>query len=69
MDWLGNFYLILSYNLVFAVATALCLVKKFTSTVRRELIDRIASAFYTESRHSISFNSLSMNGSSLLKED
>ncbi|XP_064644594.1 limb region 1 protein homolog isoform X1 [Lineus longissimus] len=69
MDWLGNFYLILSYNLVFAVATALCLVKKFTSTVRKELIDRIASAFHSESRHSISINSLSMNGSTLLKED
>lgn len=40
LDWLGNFYLVLSYNLIFAVATGLCLVTKFTSKVRKELFKR-----------------------------
>uniref|UniRef100_A0A673GMT9 Limb region 1 protein homolog n=1 Tax=Sinocyclocheilus rhinocerous TaxID=307959 RepID=A0A673GMT9_9TELE len=33
-NWLGNFYIVLSYNLLFAVVTTLCLVRKFTSAVR-----------------------------------
>ncbi|XP_054621204.1 limb region 1 protein homolog isoform X2 [Dunckerocampus dactyliophorus] len=37
-DWLGNFYIVLSYNLLFAVVTTLCLVRKFTSAVREELL-------------------------------
>ncbi|XP_055277618.1 limb region 1 protein homolog isoform X4 [Moschus berezovskii] len=36
-NWLGNFYIVLSYNLLFAVVTTLCLVRKFTSAVREEL--------------------------------
>uniref|UniRef100_A0A7N8Y3G2 Limb development membrane protein 1 n=1 Tax=Mastacembelus armatus TaxID=205130 RepID=A0A7N8Y3G2_9TELE len=37
-NWLGNFYIVLSYNLLFAVATTLSLVRKFTSAVREELL-------------------------------
>ncbi|XP_061441888.1 limb region 1 protein homolog isoform X1 [Rhineura floridana] len=37
-NWLGNFYIVLSYNLLFAIATTLCLVRKFTSAVREELL-------------------------------
>ncbi|KAM3860526.1 limb region 1 protein homolog isoform 4-T4 [Diretmus argenteus] len=37
-NWLGNFYIVLSYNLLFAVVTTLCLVRKFTSAVREELL-------------------------------
>ncbi|KAM3823305.1 limb region 1 protein homolog isoform 4-T5 [Vipera latastei] len=37
-NWLGNFYIVLSYNLLFAVMTTLCLVRKFTSAVREELL-------------------------------
>ncbi|XP_012589330.1 PREDICTED: limb region 1 protein homolog, partial [Condylura cristata] len=33
-NWLGNFYIVLSYNLLFATVTTLCLVRKFTSAVR-----------------------------------
>ncbi|XP_062954857.1 limb region 1 protein homolog isoform X2 [Cynocephalus volans] len=36
-NWLGNFYIVLSYNLIFAIVTTLCLVRKFTSAVREEL--------------------------------
>ncbi|XP_054940693.1 limb region 1 protein homolog isoform X2 [Physeter macrocephalus] len=36
-NWLGNFYIVLSYNLLFAIMTTLCLVRKFTSAVREEL--------------------------------
>ena len=44
MEWLGNFYIIFSYNVIFAVATALCLVTKFTKTIIKELINRFATA-------------------------
>ncbi|XP_010883791.1 limb region 1 protein homolog isoform X2 [Esox lucius] len=37
-NWLGNFYIVLSYNLLFAVVTTLCLIRKFTSAVREELL-------------------------------
>ncbi|XP_048462021.1 limb region 1 protein homolog [Rhincodon typus] len=37
-NWLGNFYIVLSYNLLFAVVTSLCLIRKFTSAVREELL-------------------------------
>ncbi|KAK1172000.1 hypothetical protein AOXY_G4466 [Acipenser oxyrinchus oxyrinchus] len=37
-NWLGNFYIVLSYNILFAVVTTLCLVRKFTSAVREELL-------------------------------
>lgn len=36
-NWLGNFYIVLSYNLLFAIVTTLCLIRKFTSAVREEL--------------------------------
>ncbi|KAK2145407.1 hypothetical protein LSH36_684g01000 [Paralvinella palmiformis] len=50
LEWLGNFYIILSYNLVFAIVTALCLATKFTATLRRELLDRLRQAF-TRNKH------------------
>ncbi|XP_075560777.1 limb region 1 protein homolog isoform X2 [Pelecanus crispus] len=37
-NWLGNFYIVLSYNFLFAIMTTLCLVRKFTSAVREELL-------------------------------
>ncbi|XP_028289773.1 limb region 1 protein homolog isoform X1 [Gouania willdenowi] len=37
-NWLGNFYIVFSYNMLFAVVTTLCLVRKFTSAVREELL-------------------------------
>nr|KAG5695077.1 hypothetical protein BaRGS_032570 [Batillaria attramentaria]KAG5707139.1 hypothetical protein BaRGS_011850 [Batillaria attramentaria] len=44
MDWLGNFYLILTINIVFAAATALSLVTKFTAAVRQEIYLRLKAA-------------------------
>ena len=41
LDWLGNFHLVLFYNLVFEASTSLCLAKKFTSTMRQALIDQM----------------------------
>ncbi|XP_077290951.1 LMBR1-like protein lilipod isoform X2 [Arctopsyche grandis] len=41
IEWLGNFKLVLLYNLVFATAATLCLINKFTATVRRELYNRL----------------------------
>ena len=41
LEWLGNFYLVLLYNLVFAIATVICLTTKFTASVRTALIDGI----------------------------
>ncbi|KAK3591220.1 hypothetical protein CHS0354_003851 [Potamilus streckersoni] len=45
MDWLGNFYIIFTYNVIFTVATGLCLVNKVTDTVRREIFSRLSSVF------------------------
>lgn len=46
-NWLGNFYIVLSYNLLFAVVTTLCLVRKFTSAVREELLKALGQALTT----------------------
>nr|XP_056718969.1 protein LMBR1L [Euleptes europaea] len=37
-NWLGNFYIVFLYNMLFAGLTTLCLVKKFTWAVQAELI-------------------------------
>uniref|UniRef100_A0A8C7X8S8 Limb development membrane protein 1 n=1 Tax=Oryzias sinensis TaxID=183150 RepID=A0A8C7X8S8_9TELE len=44
-NWLGNFYIVLSYNLLFAVVTTLCLVRKFTSAIREELLKALGNFF------------------------
>ncbi len=44
-NWLGNFYIVLSYNFLFAVVTTLCLVRKFTSAVREELLKALCNVF------------------------
>lgn len=44
-NWLGNFYIVVSYNLLFAVVTTLCLVRKFTSAVREELLKALGNVF------------------------
>lgn len=45
IEWLGNFRIVLLYNIVFVVTATLCLVNKFTGTVRRELLARLQSLF------------------------
>nr|XP_025044526.1 protein LMBR1L isoform X3 [Pelodiscus sinensis] len=37
-NWLGNFYIVFLYNMLFAALATLCLVKKFTWAVQAELI-------------------------------
>ena len=44
-NWLGNFYIVLSYNLLFAVVTTLCLIRKFTSAVREELLKALGKIY------------------------
>lgn len=44
IEWLGNFKLVLFYNVIFAVATITCLVTKFTATVRKEIYARLRSS-------------------------
>ncbi|XP_022643341.1 limb region 1 protein homolog [Varroa jacobsoni] len=39
--WLGNFTIVLGYNLLFAGFTLTCLLTKFTAATRRELINRM----------------------------
>lgn len=56
MDWLGNFYIIFTYNAIFTGATVLCLVTNLTVTVRREIFLRIMSAFKREKPRSYSLN-------------
>ena len=43
LNWISNFSLVWSYNLVFAVLTIICLVNKLTLPVRRELMRRLCS--------------------------
>ncbi|KAH8294313.1 hypothetical protein KR054_010740 [Drosophila jambulina] len=45
IEWLGNFQIVLLYNLVFGTTTALCLANKFTATVRRELRARLVENY------------------------
>ncbi|KAG5899167.1 hypothetical protein JTB14_029002 [Gonioctena quinquepunctata] len=40
IEWLGNFKIVLLYNISFATASTLCVVNKFTAKVRRELYNR-----------------------------
>ncbi|XP_065053680.1 protein LMBR1L-like [Rhopilema esculentum] len=48
LDWLGNYHVVLFYNLVFEASTSLCLTQKFTSTVRRALMEQMRqSAVFT----------------------
>ena len=42
VKWLGNYYLVLLYNAVVAVAASLCLFNKFTARVRQEIFRRFA---------------------------
>lgn len=44
VKWLGNLYIVLFYNAVFAVAASFCLVNKFTARVRREILRRFEIA-------------------------
>jgi hypothetical protein len=60
LKWLGNFYLILAINVVFAAATALSLVTKFTAAVRREIYLRLKTAILSgpqQDKKSLSPNS------------
>ena len=45
LDWLGNFRVVILYNLWFEVATAFCLVNKFTSSVRKALFEQVGLLF------------------------
>ncbi|XP_053689368.1 protein Lilipod [Sabethes cyaneus] len=45
IEWLGNFLIVLLYNVIFGTAATLCLVNKFTATVRRELCARLRALF------------------------
>ncbi|XP_019875140.1 protein Lilipod isoform X2 [Aethina tumida] len=40
IEWLGNFQIVLLYNLLFAAGSTLCVANKFTVKVRRELYAR-----------------------------
>ncbi|GAB1867457.1 Protein LMBR1L [Camponotus japonicus] len=44
IEWLGNFKLVLLYNLIFATAAIGCLATKFTATVRKEIYTRLRSS-------------------------
>lgn len=59
-DWLANFYLILSYNIFFGAAATVCLVQKFSASMRQAIYNKIKQAIMgdnCESRpHSISMS-------------
>lgn len=41
LHWLSNVHIILVYNFSFTIATVICLITKFTATVRSELLTRV----------------------------
>lgn len=41
IDWLGNFRVVMFYNVWFEVATAFCLFSHFTVTVRKALFEQV----------------------------
>uniref|UniRef100_A0A1I7YLE8 G_PROTEIN_RECEP_F1_2 domain-containing protein n=1 Tax=Steinernema glaseri TaxID=37863 RepID=A0A1I7YLE8_9BILA len=43
LSWLSSFRLVWSYNVLFAGATVLCLVNKFTAPVRKEFFKRLSA--------------------------
>ncbi|CAH2012803.1 unnamed protein product [Acanthoscelides obtectus] len=45
IEWLGNFKLVLLYNLSFATAATACVFNKFTAKVRRELYARLVENY------------------------
>lgn len=45
IEWLGNFQIVLLYNLVFGSTTALVVANKFTATVRQELCARLVENY------------------------
>ena len=64
LHWLANANIILAYNFVFAIATGLCLINKFTATVRSELYNRVLILFHhalTNDAHSTSSSSRQKN--------
>lgn len=40
LNWISNFSLVWSYNVLFAASLIFCLVNKFTAPVRREILRR-----------------------------
>jgi hypothetical protein len=62
LHWLANVHVILIYNFVFATTTGICLITKFTATVRSELYNRLFSFF----QETLMRQSTTPNGASLL---
>ncbi|KRT83322.1 hypothetical protein AMK59_3445, partial [Oryctes borbonicus] len=68
IEWLGNFKIVLLYNLVFAGAATLCLVNKFTAKVRRELYARFVNFLELQSRDQPIFVSNTPRPSFLIRD-
>ena len=45
IEWLGNFLIVLMYNVIFAITATLCLINKFTARVRSELYNRLKDCY------------------------
>ncbi|CAG9863912.1 unnamed protein product [Phyllotreta striolata] len=54
IEWLGNFKIVLLYNILFASASTLCVVNKFTAKVRRELYNRFLVFSVKIEKHPVS---------------
>lgn len=48
--WLANFYLILVYNAAFGFAATVCLVNKFSASMRQAVYKKVVQAFTGEPR-------------------
>jgi len=69
VKWLGNFYLVLLYNAIFAVAASLCIFKNFTDRVRKEIVRRVQiyiSTIFASKKNSSSSNNASSSAANRL---
>jgi len=53
IEWLGNFYIVLLYNIIFSVTSTLCLVTKVTRAIRQELVSRYVRIFFSIQQHQL----------------
>ena len=45
LQWLGNLHIILTYNFVFAIATLVCIVTKFTAAMRATILAHFGEVY------------------------
>lgn len=66
IEWLGNYKLVLLYNVIFTTAAFACLTTKFTATVQKEIFARLRSSLLGIFRRDRKRTSSSNNNATLI---